>query len=87
MWENWVKLCFLWYILAHLHPVEDHKNRTSKYVMHMPTLCVEGLEFPVKVRDLPKFERMNNFNGNVSELNKKQFSHQCTLMKITYKHK
>ena len=36
--------------------------------MHMPTLCVEGLEFPLKVKDKPKFERPNKLNINVFEL-------------------
>ena len=50
---------FLWCVLAHLYPVEDNKNRISKYDIHMLTLCIEGalrvdsLEFPMKVKDIP----------------------------------
>ena len=29
---------------------------------------LEGLEFPKKVKDIPKFERLNRLNLNVSEL-------------------
>ena len=34
----------------------------------MPTLCVEGLEFPMKVKDIPKFERHNKMIINDFEL-------------------
>ena len=30
--------CYLWCILAHLCPVEDHKNRTSNYSIHFDKL-------------------------------------------------
>ena len=28
----------------------------------MPTLCIEGLEFPMKAKDIPKFERLIKLN-------------------------
>ena len=62
------QFCFLWCILAYLYPVEDDKNRTSKYAMYLPTLCTESLEFPVKVKDIPKFKKFNYLNVNVFEL-------------------
>ena len=60
--ENADHLCFLWCILAYLHPADDNKNTTSKYGMHIPTLCVEGLEFLLKVKDIPKFGRSAKMN-------------------------
>ena len=60
--------CFLWCILAHLFPVEDHKNRTSSYSIHTKKLILNGLEFPMKIKDIPKFENLNNLNVNVFEL-------------------
>ena len=36
--------------------------------MHMNRLNLEGLEFPMKVEDIPKFENLNNLNVNVFEL-------------------
>ena len=50
---------FLWCILAYLYPVEDHENRTSNYSMHFNKHNLGGLEFPMKVKDIPKFERLN----------------------------
>ena len=68
--KNDDQFCFLWCILAHLFPVEDHKNRTSNYSMHTNKLILNGLEFPMKTKDIPKFENLNNLNVNVFELTK-----------------
>ena len=62
--KNDDQFCFLWCILAHLFPVEDHKNRTSNYSMHTNKLILNGLEFPMKIKDIPKFENLNNLNVN-----------------------
>ena len=74
--KNDDQFCFLWCILAHLFPVEDHKNRTSSYSMHTNKLILNGLEFPMKIKDIPKFENLNTqsafgkLNVNVFELTK-----------------
>ena len=36
--------------------------------MHMNKLNLEGLKFPIKVKDIPKFENLNNLNKHVFEL-------------------
>ena len=36
--------------------------------MHFNKLNLEGLEFPMKVKDIPKFEKLNNSNVNIFEL-------------------
>ena len=69
----------MWCILANIHRFEDHKNRNSEYVMHMPTLCVRDLDFPMKVKDIPKFEKMKNLKTTVFVLNKIFFSHEFKL--------
>ena len=38
--------------------------------MHFNKLNLEGLEFPMKVEDIPKFEKFDNINVNVFELTK-----------------
>ena len=60
--KNIDQYCFLWCILAYLYPIEDHKDRISKYDMYKHTLNIKGLEFPMKVKDIPKFERLNKLN-------------------------
>ena len=53
------QFCFLWCILAYLFPVENNKNITSSYSKHFDKFNLEGLEFPMKVKDIPKFENLN----------------------------
>ena len=66
--KNKDQYCFLWCILAQLYPVENHKDRISKYIIHLNELNLKGLEFPMKVKDISKFENLNNLNINVFEL-------------------
>ena len=66
--KNNDQFCFLWCILAYLFPVENNKNITSSYSKHFDKFNLEGLEFPMKVKDIPKFENLNNLNINVFEL-------------------
>ena len=39
--------------------------------MHFNKLKLKGLEFPMKVKDIPKFEKLNNSNINVFEFTNK----------------
>ena len=66
--QNDDQFCFLWCILAYLYTVEDNKSRASNYSMHLNKLNLKSLEFPMKVKDIPKFENLNNLNVNVFEL-------------------
>ena len=69
--QNTDVFCFVWSILAHLFPVDDkHKERTSNYSKHVNKLDVGDIEFPMRIKDIPKFEKLNNLNINVFELNK-----------------
>ena len=60
--KNNDQFCFLWRILAYLFPVEDNKNITSSYSKHFDKFNLEGLEFPMKVTDIPKFENSNRLS-------------------------
>ena len=67
--ENDDKYCFLWSILAHLHPCEDsHPNRVSIYREYFGELKTDGLEFPFKTSDVTKLESMKNLAIIIFEL-------------------
>lgn len=69
--QNKDQKCFLWCIAAHLHPTDKgHPYRTSRYKDYINDFVVDGIEFPVKVSDVPKFERMNNLSINVFGIEK-----------------
>ena len=79
--KNDDQFCFLWCVLAHLCPVEDHKNRTSSYSIHTNKLNSNGLEYPMKVKDIPKFENLNNLNVNAPiHINKNYLQSQIDLL-------
>ena len=57
--------CFKWSILAHLHPVEKNPQRVSNYKQYKDELNFDGINFPVKLSDIPKFEKLNKMSINV----------------------
>ena len=52
--------CFKWSVLSAIHPVPKHTERLSNYSKIDHGLDFSGLEYPLKVSDIPKFERRNN---------------------------
>ena len=69
--QNKDKLCFLWSILAHLHPSRNgHPERTSSYIEYFNELNIEGFDFTngFKTSDVKKFESANNLSINIFEL-------------------
>ncbi|XP_036142915.1 uncharacterized protein LOC118645605 [Monomorium pharaonis] len=48
-----------------MYPVEENKERSSSYPDYRTYLKFDGIEFPVTLRDITKFERLNNISVNV----------------------
>ena len=71
--KNDDKCCFIWSILAKLHPIFDPKNghstRVSKYRQCFKELNIEGFDFTngFKCSDVQKFEKLNSFSNNIIE--------------------
>jgi len=71
--------CFLWSVLAHLHPVKIHPERVSNYKPYENEINMKGIDYPFKINNLRKFEKQNpdigiNILGidlNLEETNKK----------------
>ena len=69
--ENNDKYCFLWSILAYLHPCNNtHPNRVSNYRQNFKELNINGFDFAkgFKCSDVHKFNELNNLSGNIFEL-------------------
>jgi hypothetical protein len=49
--------CFMWSVLAALYPVQRDGERVWKYKDHESDLNVKDISFPVKMDDIPKFEK------------------------------
>ena len=70
--ENIEKYCFLWSILAYLHPCNNnHSNRVSNRKQVFNELNIDGFDFTnrFKCSDVPKSGKLNNLSINISELN------------------
>jgi hypothetical protein len=63
--KNHDEKCFMWSILAALHPQSVHPERTSHYRDLEGTLDFSGIPFPVSLDDIPKFEEQNQLAINV----------------------
>jgi len=57
--KNFDSKCFVWSVLAALHPPKYHAERVSNYVDYENTLNISGLTFPLAVKDVPKFDKQN----------------------------
>ncbi|XP_043477531.1 uncharacterized protein LOC122508319 [Leptopilina heterotoma] len=69
--QNADNQCFKWAILSALYPADKHAERVSKYRPYEDTLNFSGIEFPVSLKDIFKFESLNNISVNVYGLVKK----------------
>merc|ERR1711867_147003 len=57
--------CFLYSVLASLYPATKHHQRVNKYKKYMDKLNYKGIEMPMAVKDIDKFERVNDLVINV----------------------
>jgi len=51
--------CFKWCILAGLHPASNHAERLTNYQDYNGELNFDGIEFPVPIHQISKFEKQN----------------------------
>ena len=58
--QNKDNKCFLWNVLRALNPKDNHPERVDKNLMLQEnTLNMEGIEYPVSLKDINKFENQN----------------------------
>ena len=57
--------CFVWSVLASLHPMVQNAERIHHYRIYEPELNLQGIEMPMSLNKIPKFEKMNNISVNV----------------------
>lgn len=70
--KNNDQCCFKWSILAHLHSVEKDTQRVSKYLPYANELNFDGIEFPVNLCDVGKFEQLNDISVNLFGVGNKE---------------
>ncbi|XP_071653829.1 uncharacterized protein [Temnothorax longispinosus] len=57
--------CFAWAVTAALHPAERHPERESSYPHYSTVLNIQDIEFPMTLRQIKQFERLNDISVNV----------------------
>ena len=58
--QNKDSKCFLWCLLRALNPKENNPQRIDKELKGKEnTLSMEGIEYPVSLKDINKFEKQN----------------------------
>ena len=70
--ENNDKYCFIWSIIASLHPCNKiHPNRVSNHKQNFNELSTQGFDFSYsfKCNDVHRFHDLNNLSINLFELN------------------
>ncbi|XP_071055501.1 uncharacterized protein [Onthophagus taurus] len=60
--------CLAWCLTAALHPANLHQDRTSSYPHYSQALHLQGITFPIILKDIIKIEKLNNLSINVYEL-------------------
>ena len=66
--ENKDDKCFLWCVLRYLHPREKHSSRINDLREYENDLNFKGIDFPIRVKDIQKFENQNQ-NQNLPGIN------------------
>ena len=62
------KRCFLWNVIAGIHPycgIDRHVDRVSNYEEHENKFNVSGLDFPMQLNKVEKFEEINDVSVSV----------------------
>ena len=57
--RNTDEKCFLWCVLRYLHPREKNDIRLADLKQYENDLNTKGIDYPVKLRDISKFETLN----------------------------
>ena len=56
--QNRDNKCFLWSVLRYLHPANRDENRLTDLKQYENDLNTKGIDYPVKLKDITKFESL-----------------------------
>lgn len=75
--------CFAWSVVAALYLAESHTERASSYPDYAAVLNLQGIEFPVTLQDIAKFERLNDISVNVYGIERKNEEIKILPIRLT----
>ena len=79
--------CFIYAILAHMFPCTLHPGRINNYLAFMDVLNTDGLNFPVTLRQIERFEKNNKLSINVFMFQTVLYPIYVSKLKVTDKQK
>lgn len=86
--QNKDNACFAWAIVSAIHPSPTQPHRVSLYPNYKNVLNLDGVTFPMKFKDIPHFEKINNMSINVFGIDKNKKIvgplHHCSERKRTH---
>lgn len=77
--------CFAWSVVAALYPAQTHVDRASSYPHYTTVLKLQGIDTPMSVQQIAKFERLNDISINVYTVEtrkKKDGAYEKTVLPI-----
>lgn len=63
--QNDDEKCFLWSVLAALHPMRKNHERVRHSISFENELNLDGISFPTPISQIVKFEKQNNISISV----------------------
>ncbi|XP_025162986.1 uncharacterized protein LOC112590643 [Harpegnathos saltator] len=63
--------CFAWAVVAALCPADKHADRQSSYPHYTSVLNMQDIEFPMRINQIKKFERLNDISVNIYSVEKR----------------
>ena len=81
--KNQDQECFKWSVLAALHPTLKNAERVSKYHEYKDELIFDGINFPLTIDQIPKFEKQNpGFSVTVIGIDKPERSKKGVVLPL-----
>ena len=79
--------CFIWAVVSALYPVTANNHRCRSYSSNLDKVNWEGLEMPMKIKDITKMEDMNKISisvydykdGNFAPLRISKFKYESQI--------
>jgi hypothetical protein len=75
--------CFAWSVVAALYQAERHAERTSSYPHYRTVLNLTNIEFPMSLKNIVKFERLNDVSINVYSVEKNEKDSSILPIRLT----
>ncbi|KAK4884494.1 hypothetical protein RN001_000765 [Aquatica leii] len=73
--------CFLWAVISALYPAKKNSDRPSSYPHFNDVLNCDGIEFPITIKNIRKFEKLNHLSINLFSIENKKIL-PCSLSPV-----